>query len=141
MAIQVLGVDNILLSVGDLNEAQRFYGEQLGLPLKFSFEAAGIAGYRLGNEEPGLLLRVAPISPAPARATPRLWLEVPDAHIAAEHLAAQGIAVLQSPFEVATGWAVEVADPWGNVIGFTDYRKDPARARSQSTGMLPTPES
>ena len=35
-------------------------------------------------------------------------------------------------FEVATGWTVEVADPWGNVIGLTDYTKDPSRARPAS---------
>ena len=31
-------------------------------------------------------------------------------------------------FEINTGWVVEFADPWGNVIGLTDYAKDPAKA-------------
>lgn len=31
-------------------------------------------------------------------------------------------------FEINTGWIVECADPW-NVIGLTDYVKDPAKAR------------
>jgi len=33
-------------------------------------------------------------------------------------------------FPVATGWTVEIADPWGNIIGFTDYAKAPERGRS-----------
>lgn len=37
--------------------------------------------------------------------------------------------VLADPFQVATGWTVEVADPWGNVIGFTDYTRMPERGR------------
>ena len=31
-------------------------------------------------------------------------------------------------FEINTGWVVEFADPRGNVIGLTDYAKDPAKA-------------
>jgi len=27
------------------------------------------------------------------------------------------------------GWTVEVADPWGNVLGFTDYTKRPELGR------------
>ncbi|MER6003076.1 VOC family protein [Nonomuraea angiospora] len=34
------------------------------------------------------------------------------------------------PFEVFTGWTVEVADPWGNIIGLTDYTKQPHLARA-----------
>ncbi len=49
----------------------------LGLPEKFAFPEAGIVGYRLGGEEPGLLLRLdATLLPAPPRSTPRVWLEV-----------------------------------------------------------------
>jgi len=25
-------------------------------------------------------------------------------------------------FRIATGWSVETTDPWGNTVGFTDYR-------------------
>jgi catechol 2,3-dioxygenase-like lactoylglutathione lyase family enzyme len=32
--MDALGVDNVLVAVGDLDEARRFYGELLGLPLK-----------------------------------------------------------------------------------------------------------
>jgi hypothetical protein len=31
---------------------------------------------------------------------------------------------------VFTGWTVEIPDPWGNVIGLTDYTKQPHLARA-----------
>ncbi len=130
MTIHVLGIDNVMMSVGDLPQARQFYEDQLGLPLKFVVNAYGLAGYRLGTEEPGLMLKVADIAPTPERVTPRLWLEVPDARAVAQRLSEQGIPLLHKPFEVATGWVVECADPWGNVLGFTDYTKDPAKGRS-----------
>jgi hypothetical protein len=58
-----------------------------------------------------------------------LWLEVRDARAAAAALRARGLEPAEEPFEVATGWTVEVADPWGNVIGLTDYTMDPSRGR------------
>jgi predicted enzyme related to lactoylglutathione lyase len=50
---------------------------------------------------------------------------VPDAQAAGAALAAAGVALLGEPRELRTGWVVEVADPWGNVIGLTDYRHTP----------------
>ena len=44
-------------------------------------------------------------------------------------LAVAGVTVLAEPFRVATGWTVEVADPWGNVVRFTDYTAMPERGR------------
>ena len=130
MSLEILGVDNILLAVGDFARAREFYGGKLGLPVKFEFGPLGIAGYRLGLEESGLLFRVEQVEESPPRSSPRLWLEVRDAKAAAEVLRAMEIQLVAEPFEVQTGWAVEVADPWGNVIGFTDYSKDPAKGRS-----------
>jgi predicted enzyme related to lactoylglutathione lyase len=42
---------------------------------------------------------------------------------------AAGVVPLGEPFEIPTGWTVEIADPWGNVVGLTDYVKAPAMAR------------
>jgi len=127
--IGVLGVDNVLFEVGDLEGARRFYGELLGLPEKFAFPEAGLVCFRLGDEEPGLLVRAGTVQPGPPRQSPRLWLEVPNARAAAAVLGDAGVALLAEPRELRTGWVVEVADPWGNVIGLTDYSGDPARAR------------
>ena len=113
----VLGVDNVLFEVGDLDAAVAFYVDGLGLPLVFRPDGPGIALLRLGPETPGLLLRRGD---TPGRG--RVWLEVRDAR--ALDLPGGGAA-----FEVATGWTVEVADPWGNVVGFTDYTTMPARGR------------
>ena len=130
--LEVLGVDNIMLAVGDLVQARRFYESTLGLPVKFAVPQAGVVGYRLGGEEPGLMIRVQALPPSPPRDTPRVWLEVRDARAAAAALRAKGVRILGEPMEILTGWAVELADPWGNVLGLTDYRKDPARGRSSS---------
>ncbi len=130
--IDVLGMDNVLLDVGDLEAARGFYGGRLGLGVKFDFPEAGIVGFRLGDEEPGLLVRAGDVPPGPPRPSPRLWLEVPDAQAAGAALAAAGVALLGEPRELRTGWVVEVADPWGNVIGLTDYRHTPERARRRA---------
>jgi predicted enzyme related to lactoylglutathione lyase len=127
--ITVLGLDNVLLDVGDLEAAKGFYSGRLGLGVKFDFPDAGVVGFRLGDEEAGLVVRAGDVAPGPPRPSPRLWLEVPDARAAGKALAAAGVALLGEARELRTGWLVEVADPWGNVIGLTDYRNAPERAR------------
>src|SRR5262245_10529140 len=41
MTIHVLGIDNVMMSVGDLPQARQFYEDQLGLPVKFVVDAYG----------------------------------------------------------------------------------------------------
>ena len=130
MTISILGVDNVLLAVGDLDEARRFYEGTMGLCAKFEDAERGIVGFAIGTEEPGLVIRVQQIEPSPPRQTPRVWLEVPDAREAADALASAGQSPIAPPFHVGTGWAVELADPWGNVIGLTDYVSMPSMART-----------
>jgi catechol 2,3-dioxygenase-like lactoylglutathione lyase family enzyme len=126
--LTVRGIDNILFTVADLDTAVDFYTGRLGLPLAFRADQPGVALFRLGDEPPGLLVRRGPISDVDD-GRPRLWLEVLDARATAVALAAAGLAPLSDPFPVATGWTVEVADPWGNIIGFTDYTTMPERGR------------
>lgn len=134
-AVNVLGIDNIMLAVGDLERARDFYGRVLGLPVKFEFARAGIIGFRLGAEEPGLMVRRQQIAEGEPKETPRVWVEVPDARLAAQELTALGVRILGEPREIQTGWMVEIADPWGNVLGLTDYRKAPARARKTEAAL------
>src|SRR6266699_7173713 len=61
--IGVLGIDNVLFDVGDLEAARRFYGELLGLEEKFAFPRVGLVCFRLGDEEPGLLVRASGAEP------------------------------------------------------------------------------
>lgn len=58
-----------------------------------------------------------------------MWLEVPDARAAARTLRDADVEPIDAPFSTATGWTVEIADPWGNVVGFTDYCKRPELGR------------
>ncbi|WP_326721074.1 MULTISPECIES: VOC family protein [unclassified Streptomyces] len=127
---ELLGFDNVLLPVGNLDEAVDFY-ERAGFPVAFRLDEAGIALLKVGKETPGVLLRLDEelSRRAPVWASPRVWLEVRDARAVAGVLAAAGIEALDSPFRGATGWTVEFADPWGNVIGLTDYSKRPELSR------------
>ncbi|MEV5883994.1 VOC family protein [Streptomyces sp. NPDC052020] len=127
---ELLGFDNVLLPVGDLGQAVAFY-ERAGFPVAFRLDEAGIALLKVGGETPGLLLRAEEEfgQRPPLWPSPRVWLEVPDARTAAEALHRAGIPPLDEPFPVATGWTVEFADPWGNVIGLTDYGKRPELSR------------
>ncbi|WP_200301904.1 VOC family protein [Streptomyces adelaidensis] len=127
---ELLGFDNVLLSVGDLGEAVSFF-ERAGFAVAFRLDEAGIAGLKVGKETPGLLLRVeeALHRRTPAWASARVWLEVRDARAAARALEEAGVQPLDAAFPVVTGWTVEFADPWGNVIGFTDYSKRPELGR------------
>ena len=127
---ELLGFDNLLLPVGDLTEAVPFY-ERAGFTVGFRLDEAGIAILKVGGETPGVLLRQEDGlgHRPPPWPSPRVWLEVPDARKAAQRLSTAGIPLLDAPFSVATGWTVEIADPWGNVIGFTDYSKRPELAR------------
>ena len=133
--MEILGVDNVMFAVGDALLARRFYTDVLGLTEAFAFPEAGIVGYKLGNEEPGLVIRLDPdLQPGPPRVSPRLWLEVPDAHAAAAVLRERGSEPLEPPRRLRTGYVVEVADPWGNVVGLTDYTEAPAMARDRGPG-------
>ncbi|MGI5457285.1 VOC family protein [Streptomyces sp. CA-249302] len=127
---ELLGFDNALLPVGDLGAAVGFY-ERAGFAVGFRLDEAGIALLKVGGETPGILLRQEDGlgQRPPAWPSPRLWVEVGDARKAARALAAAGVPLLDEPFPVATGWTVEIADPWGNVIGFTDYSKRPELGR------------
>ncbi|TWV29430.1 VOC family protein [Streptomyces misionensis] len=127
---ELLGFDNVLLPVGDLAEAVGFY-ERAGFGVGFRFDEAGIALLTAGAETPGVLLRVEEAlgHRSPPWPSPRLWLEVPDARVAARRLSEAGIRPLDEVFQTATGWTVEIADPWGNVLGLTDYTRRPELGR------------
>jgi predicted enzyme related to lactoylglutathione lyase len=123
MRVEIRGVDNILLPVSELAAAKEFYLGTLGLALKFEVPDHGVALFTPGNdpEGPGLLVRTHPQAGRGIPPAMRVWLEVPDARAAAAELAARGVEPLADPFRIATGWTVEIEDPWGNVIGLTDY--------------------
>ncbi|WP_326774427.1 VOC family protein [Streptomyces sp. NBC_01445] len=131
LELELLGFDNVLFPVGDLGEAVSFY-ERAGFHVKFRLDEAGIALLEAGKETPGVLLRAEEDFDRrpPSWPGPRVWLEVRDAKAAARALTEAGIPPVDPPFSTSTGYVVEFADPWGNVIGLTDYLKRPELARS-----------
>ncbi|MFF1397041.1 VOC family protein [Streptomyces sp. NPDC058287] len=131
LELELLGFDNVLFPVGDLGEAVSFY-ERAGFHVKFRLDEAGIALLEAGKETPGVLLRAEEDfgHRPPPWPGPRVWLEVRDAKAAARALTEAGIPPIDPPFSTSTGYVVEIADPWGNVIGLTDYLKRPELARS-----------
>ncbi|WP_433710699.1 VOC family protein [Nocardia sp. CA-084685] len=130
--MEIRGIDNVLVPVGDLDAAVSFYGAVLGLAVKFTLPEQGIAVFDIGGEVAGVMARVDPRAGEAGLSGMRLWLEVPDALVATAELEGRGVQVVSAPFEVGTGWSVEVCDPWGNVIGLTDYLKRPELARPTS---------
>src|SRR5438128_11457409 len=87
--LAVTGDVALMRAHGDLVQARRFYESTLGLPVKFAVPQAGVVGYRLGGEVPGLMIRVQALPPSPPRDTPRVCLEDRDARAAAATLRAK----------------------------------------------------
>jgi catechol 2,3-dioxygenase-like lactoylglutathione lyase family enzyme len=71
--IEPLGINNVFFAVADLEAAVAFY-QRCGLTLKFRIDAARIALFAIGAEEPGLMLREGE-----SIGGGRLWVEVADA--------------------------------------------------------------
>jgi predicted enzyme related to lactoylglutathione lyase len=128
--MRIWGVDLIIFNVGDLNEAVRFYETTLGFPVQFRSNEVGVAIFRLGSEFPKLM--VTQEAPLPSGVgAPRLWLEVSDTLAVAQELKEKGCRFVREPHHLPTGWLVEIADPWGNVIGFMDYVNEPEYGRAE----------
>ncbi|MDF2655831.1 MAG: putative glyoxalase [Bacillota bacterium] len=112
--------DNYLLPVEDLEKARDYYENTLGLTLKFDFSSKGMIAYRIGEEEPAIILK--DISQFGAL-KPSVWLEVEDVKSEYDRLKEKGVRFLSEPFSIHTGMAVEFEDPFGNRFGITDYTK------------------
>jgi predicted enzyme related to lactoylglutathione lyase len=119
--IELLGIDNVMFHVGDLETAIPFY-ESCGFVLKFRVDEKQMALFDIGPEGPGLVIRTDEGSPAG-----RLWVEVRNADDVRQTLLERGTA--SSRIETATGITCEIVDPFGNRIGFADYSKRPDLAR------------
>ena len=112
--------DNFFLPAEDLVEAKAFYGETLGLCIKFDFPENGMTAYRVGDEEPAIILKDTAKFPD---VKPAVWFVVEDVHTEYEKLCGKGVSFLSEPFKIRTGWAAEFEDPFGNRLGITDYNR------------------
>lgn len=139
--MEILGIDHVVFTVGDISEAVQFY-LKLGLKLQFRSEQTGAAVMSISAEHPNLLLlRAKEEIKKGGLERPRLWIEVTDAQVATEELKEKGFQFAREPFLIPTGWLVEVIDPWGNIIGFNDYHRQPQFGRKSGTQNRKEPVS
>jgi predicted enzyme related to lactoylglutathione lyase len=110
--------DNLFLPAENIEESKQFYSEILGLETKFEFTNQGMVAFKVGNEEPAIILKDKNKFP---NVKPTIWIEVDDVKEQYEQLKLKGVNFLSEPFKIRTGWAVEFVDPAGNQLGFTDY--------------------
>jgi predicted enzyme related to lactoylglutathione lyase len=112
--------DNFFLPSSDLKKSKAFYQDLLGLNVKFDFSAMGMVAFKVGDNEPAIILKDTAKFP---EAKPTIWFVVEN--VAEEHkrLKAKGLKFLSEPFPIQTGLAVEFEDPTGNRLGLTDYSK------------------
>ncbi|HYC80564.1 MAG TPA: VOC family protein [Solirubrobacterales bacterium] len=110
------------IGVRDVEEAQRFYGETLGLPVEVVEEEAGLLMLQLAGDRPTLLYRSPDMTPASYTV---LNFPVDDVEAAVDQLAARGVSFEryegfdQDEKGIAHGPGPEIAwfkDPSGNVI-------------------------
>ncbi|MBR8706244.1 VOC family protein [Bacteroides pyogenes] len=113
-----MNYDNFFYPADNLEESRKFYNDILGLSVKFDFSRQGMIAFKVGNEEPAIILKDRSKFPD---VKPSIWLEVEDVQMSYKQLLAKGVRFLSEPFKIRTGWAVEFYDPSGNVIGITDY--------------------
>lgn len=113
--------DNLFLPANDYQESIRFYSEVLGLDKKFEFAEQGMVAFKVGDEEPAIILKDKTKMPD---TQPAIWIEVEDAKAIYEKLKDKGVVFCSEPFRIRTGWAVEFTDPSGNRLGFTDYKSE-----------------
>ncbi len=111
--------DNFFLPAENLDEAKEFYINKLGLDIKFDFADKGMTAFRVGDNEPAIIVN------SMQNAKPAIWFTVEDVQQVYTMLQQKGINFLSEPFEIATGLAVEFTDPSGNKLGLTDYSKMP----------------
>ncbi len=112
--------DNFFLPVSDLERARAYYQETLGFEQKFDFSDKGMVAYRVGKEEPAIILKDTSKFP---NAKPTIWFVVDDVRSVYETLEKKGVQFLSEPFEIGTGLCVEFEDPFGNRLGITDYSR------------------
>ncbi len=116
--MEIQDYDNFFLSSTNLEESRKFYQQTLGLQLKFDFSEKGMVAFKVGNNEPAIILKDVAKFPA---AKPAIWFKVESVTEAYKEMAEKGIVFLSAPYKIQTGWAVEFTDPSGNVLGLTDY--------------------
>ena len=110
--------DNFFLPSDNLNEAKNFYTKTLSLKIKFDFSEKGMVAFKVGEQEPAIILK--DINKF-QQMKPTIWFTVDDVKEKYGELKGKGIKFLSEPFQIQTGMAVEFEDSFGNRLGITDY--------------------
>jgi predicted enzyme related to lactoylglutathione lyase len=109
--------DNFFLPADNLDSAKEFYKNKLGLDIKFDFSEMGMVAFKVGDNEPAIILR------KDDHVKPAIWFTVSNVKQSYKELKEKGIQFLSEPFEIQTGFSAEFNDPFGNKLGITDYTK------------------
>lgn len=112
--------DNYFLPVDDLVQAKDFYQNTLGLSLKFDFSDKGMIAFKVGEEEPAIILKDRKRFPD---AKPTIWFTVESVEAEYKRLKSKGVNFLGEPYKIGTGNAVEFEDMFENRFGIADYIK------------------
>ncbi len=110
--------DNFFVPVNDLVQAKDYYQNILELPLKFDFSDKGMVAFKVGEEEPAIILKDINRFPG---AKPTIWFVVEHVDEEYARLKQKGVKFLGEPYKIGTGTAVEFEDLFGNRFGIADY--------------------
>ena len=111
--MKVRGADFIMYPVSDLARSARFYRDILGLAQGVYSEEWKWAEFDCGNVTLGLKGG----EELPGRVVGgRIALAVDDIHAAHELMKSHSVQILSEPKDYSCCWAMEIADPDGNVV-------------------------
>jgi len=113
--------NNFILPVDDFENAKDFYKNTLGLSIKFDFSERGLCAFKVGKEEPAIILKDKKVFPDSKTS---IWFVVNNVNNKYDELNKKGVRFLSKPYKIPTGNAVEFEDLSGNRFGITDYNKE-----------------
>ena len=129
---------HVCLGARDLLAAERFYVEQLGMPLAFEFMRGG---ERIGfyvKAGAGTYIEIFADSSPEAAERPRIkhfCLEVDDLDAAIATLTERGVEVVDRKLGADNAWQAWISDPSGIRIELMQYRQDSAQFTSQAVRL------
>lgn len=100
--------DNFFLPIDDLEKGKDFYRKILGLSVKFDFSDKGMVTFKVGNQEPAIILKDLKKFP---QAKTTIWFVVNDVIEEYKKLKGKGVQFLSEPFHISTGLAGDLKIP------------------------------
>ena len=119
VAVQLNDIMQVALTVADVAQAKRFYGDVLGM--KFLFEAGNMAFFQCG----GVRVLIGAGETKPSGTV--VYFRVPDLQGAHASLREKGVEFTEEPHMVARMpdhdlWLAFIRDPSGNLLGLMEER-------------------